>query len=335
MDGKAMNEPRVAVLMGGPSSEHDVSMKSGRQVLGALPGATEVRIERDGAWRVAGERHSQIGAAIDALKAVADVVFVAMHGPFGEDGTVQGLLEASGLAYTGSGVAASSLAMDKVRTKLVYRGAGLPTPDFEVLRPRGYRPELVRAVAGRIGLPAVVKPACNGSSFGVSFPKDEPALTAAVTAHVEQGQDVLVERLVKGRELTCGVLEGEDGGLEALPVTEIVPDARYEFFDYEAKYTPGATDEITPARIDEPLRDRVQALARAAHELLGCRDMSRTDFLVGPDGAPLLIETNTIPGFTPTSLLPQAAAAAGLSFEALVARLVGAAARRRAAHNDP
>jgi len=324
-----MAEPRVAVLMGGTSLEHDVSMRSGAQVLSVLEGGVEVVIERSGAWTVAGTKHEAIGAALDDVRARADVVFVALHGPFGEDGTVQGFLQTAGLPYTGSGVAASSLAMDKVRTKLVYQASGLPTPDFAVFRPRGFEVAKVEAAAARLGAPAAVKLTCNGSSFGVSFPKTEAAIVEAVSRHVQAGEEVVVERFVKGTELTCGVLEdGAAGTLEALPVTEIVPTAKYEFFDYEAKYTPGATDEITPARIPDALRDRVQTLALTAHEVLGCRDMSRTDVLVGADGAPLLIETNTIPGFTKQSLLPQAAAAAGISFAELVRRLVGNAARR-------
>lgn len=325
-----MSMPRVAVLMGGPSSEHDVSMKSGAQVMSVLPGAVPVVLERDGRWRVGETQYASIGGALDDLKMRADVVFIAMHGPFGEDGTVQGFLQTAGLSYTGSGVAASSLAMDKVRTKLIYRAAGLPTADFEVLRPRGYTREVAEAVAHKIGVPAAVKQACNGSSFGVSFPKTVPSLVQTVDALIAQGQDVLVEQFIRGRELTCGVLEdASTGQIQALPVTEIVPDSRYEFFDYEAKYTPGATQEITPARIDDDLRDEVQALALAAHTVLGCRDMSRTDVMVSGEGRPLLLETNTIPGFTQTSLLPQAAQVAGLDFSALVALLVSNAALRR------
>lgn len=328
-----MSKPRVAVLMGGPSSEHDVSLRSGAQVLAALEPerAVAVVIGKNGVWSVGGEPMASVGRALDEIRARADVVFIAMHGPFGEDGTVQGLLSALGVPFTGSAVAASGLAMDKIRAKQIYQAVGLPTPEFAVFRARTYSEAAVRDAAARLGARWVVKPACNGSSFGVSFPKSVEGLVDAVASLVGEGNEVLVERFVKGTELTCGVLEdAEAGTIRALPVTEIVPTSKYEFFDYEAKYTPGATDEITPARIPDALRDRVQALAVAAHEALGCRDMSRTDVMIGADGAPLLLETNTIPGLTAQSLLPQAARAAGLDFPALVHRLLDNALRRSA-----
>lgn len=328
-----MTHPRIAVLRGGPSFEHDVSMRSGAQVLAALPESErlDVRIARDGVWHVGDDAQPSLGAAIDALRARAEVVFIALHGPFGEDGTVQGLLQTAGLAYVGSGVAASSLAMDKARAKLVYRARGLPTPDFRFVT-RAASDAVVEATvadaAEALGLPVVVKPTCNGSSYGVSFPEDRATLTEAVLGHVAKGDEVLIEAFVKGTELTCGVLEdAATGALTPLPVTEIVPTDKYAFFDYEAKYTPGATHEITPARIPDALRDEVQRLAVEAHVALGCRDMSRTDALV-LDGAPLLLETNTVPGFTAQSLLPQAAAAAGLDFPALVKKLVDNARHR-------
>lgn len=330
-----MSKPRVAVLMGGPSSEHDVSLRSGSQVLAALEPefSVPVVIGKNGVWSLGGEAQPSVGRALDELRARADVVFIAMHGPFGEDGTVQGMLTALGMPFVGSGVAASGLAMDKVRAKQIYVATGLPTPEFAVFRAWTHSEAAVREAAARLGERWVVKPSCNGSSFGVSFPKSVDALVAAVSELVGQGNEVLVERFVKGTELTCGVLEdAEASTIRALPVTEIVPTAKYEFFDYEAKYTPGATDEITPARIPDALRDRVQALALAAHEALGCRDMSRTDVMIAPDGAPLLLETNTIPGFTAQSLLPQAAQAAGLDFPALVDRLVRNAVHRGAVH---
>ncbi len=310
--------PRVAVLMGGPSDEHDVSMRSGAQVLAARAGATGVVVERDGTWRF-GDESLGVGAALDRLKATADVVFIALHGPFGEDGTVQALLEAVKLPYTGSGVPGSALAMDKARAKLVYVARDLPTPVFvNVLRGAPWDAEQIEA---SVGFPCVVKPCANGSSFGVSFPKDRAALEAAVAGHVAAGREVVIESRVIGRELTCGVLE-IDGDTVPMPVTEIRPNAKYDFFDYEAKYTPGATAEITPAEIPDALRDQVQVLAVRAHRSLGCRDFSRTDFMVHPERGPLLLETNTVPGLTQQSLFPQAAAAHGIPFERLVHILI-------------
>lgn len=324
-----MNEsmPRIAVVMGGPSDEHDVSLESGSQVLAALESRTPlaVVVQRDGVWTIDGEIARSTGAALERLAREVDVVFVALHGPFGEDGTVQALFDAIHLPYTGSGVAGSALAMDKARAKFVYVAREIPTPRFAtVLRGEEWDVEKIEACCD---YPCVVKPNANGSSFGVSFPADRAALVAAIEAHVSAGREVLIERRVVGRELTCGVLE-MDGQLVAMPVTEIIPDSKYSFFDYEAKYTPGATAEITPAKIDDALRDRVQALARAAHRALGCRDFSRTDVMVDPDRGPVVLETNTVPGLTRQSLFPQAAAAHGIPFPRLVEILVANALQR-------
>jgi D-alanine-D-alanine ligase len=315
-------------MMGGPSFEHDVSLNSGRQVLKALrEQAFEVRIEKSGQWVIAGEPAPTLGTAIDRLKEKADVVFVALHGPFGEDGTVQGLLEACKLPYTGSGPAASGLAMDKARTKRIYQSHGFPIErSVSIALYENLQAKLTEAA--ELGFPCVVKPSCNGSSFGVSFPKNREELDRAVARLIAGKDEVLVERFVKGKELTCGVLSIDaESRTFALPVTEIVPATKYEFFDYEAKYTPGATEEVTPARIPEEVTVEVQRLALAAHRALGCRDFSRSDFMLG-DRGPILLETNTIPGLTQTSLLPQAAAVAGIDFERMVRIVIDNALRR-------
>ena len=320
--------------MGGESGEHEVSLASGAEVLAAMDRARwapyVVRVQRDGAWCL--PKSLDVSAPATCLDPAAgiqallrqrpDVVFPVMHGPYGEDGRFQGLLDCLHLTYVGSGVSASALAMDKARARDVLRAAGLRVPDGEELR--------ADSVA-TIGAPCVVKPMELGSSVGLEVVLSPERLAPALDEAFRHGDRVLVERYVQGTEVTAGVLERLDGALEALPLVEIRP-TRSHFFDYEAKYTPGATAAITPARIPDALRDQVQALALAAHEALGCRDMSRTDVMVGADGAPLLLETNTIPGFTAQSLLPQAALAAGLDFAALVARLVDNAARRGAVH---
>lgn len=321
---------RVAVFMGGVSAEHEISVKSGTQVLKALESERPlpVVIGKDRSFTVDGKRHPSIGGAIDHLMAEADVAFLALHGPFGEDGTVQGMLEVLALPYTGSAVAASALAMDKIRTKDLYRARGLPTSESVVFVGAVEASTLDR-VAREFGFPVVVKPSRNGSSVGVSFPKDRGGLEAEVKRLVAEGNEVLVERYIKGREVTCGVLESaKEGWTRALPVTEIIPDRKYEFFDYEAKYTPGATNEVTPAQLDPALFAQVQALAVAAHRALGCRDFSRTDVMIDPVLGPLLLETNTIPGLTQQSLLPQAAQVAGIAFPELVRLLVDNARRR-------
>jgi D-alanine-D-alanine ligase len=311
---------RIAVLRGGPSREHEVSSWSGAEVVRALGSkAVDVVIDRDGRWSIAGGPPQDTFSALGRLASV-DAVFIALHGAFGEDGTLQALLEAAALPYTGSGPAASALAMDKIRTKLVYTGAGLPTAPA-VHRLRGDDVDrVVERVRAELPGPWFVKPARDGSSFGVTFATSEAELAAALEA-VGEGE-ALVEARVVGRELTCGVLENEQGEPRALPVTELIPKSGHAFFDFDAKYTPGEADEVTPAQIDDALRERLQVLAVKAHRALGCRHLSRTDFMVRADGAVFLLETNTIPGMTKTSLVPQAAAVAGLTFEALVERLV-------------
>jgi D-alanine-D-alanine ligase len=326
---------RVAVFMGGRSDEHDVSINSGKKVLSALAGreALSVVIERDGRWIVGGEAQRSAGAAIDVVKQKADVAFLALHGPFGEDGTIQGFLEVNQIAYTGSGVAASALAMDKPRTKIVYRHFGLSTPDFFFVDRATWREQkksdLDRA-QDVVSFPCVVKPARLGSSVGISFPKDKAELERAIDQLLLRTEDVIVERFVKGRELTCGVLAiDHEQRVFPLPPTEIIPGAKHAFFDYTAKYTPGATEEITPARISPEATQRVQSLALQAHRALGCRDFSRTDFILTDDNQALILETNTIPGLTETSLLPQGAAALGIDYASLIGILVDNAALRR------
>jgi D-alanine-D-alanine ligase len=309
----------IAVLMGGTSREHDISMLSGRQVLTAVDDGLPVVIERDGGWRVGDAPAGPFHAVVPRLQTASELAFVALHGPFGEDGRVQSLLEASGIAYTGSGPAASALAMDKIRSKFVYQAAGLPTAPFVAAFARHDVAATVEAAVG-CGPEWVVKPAGDGSSFGVSLCSDRDEMARALASL--GGREALVERRIRGREFTCAVLDHEDGP-HPLPVTELIPGPEHAFFDFEAKYTPGATNEVTPAEIDDALRERIQALAVRAHVVLGCRDVSRTDMML-PEGEsmPLLLETNTIPGLTETSLLPQAAAVAGLDFRQLIAHLV-------------
>lgn len=344
---------RVMVLMGGTSAEHDVSVCSGLNVLDALdPERYEgvpVYVARDGTWHF-GHRPEQpslelpasgpparsarspaaglppAGGTLERLReAAAGVVFIALHGPGGEDGTVQGLLRLAGVPFTGPDVLASALAMDKVMTKRLLATVGIPVAAHRVVR-AGEALDVI-TLAGATGLPCVVKPVAGGSSFGTRIVREAGDLEAAVEAALEQDDRVLIEAHVAGTEVTCAVL---GGGLreraEALPVTEIVPGGE-SFFDFRAKYTAGACEEITPARLPPAVTGEVQRLAVLAHETLGCEGMSRTDFIVGPAG-PCLLETNTVPGLTRTSLLPQGAAAAGLSFAALLDRLIRSALLR-------
>ena len=342
--------------MGGPSPEREVSLQSGRQVIGALDPARyhvlPVEITREGHWlprpdlvRLASPaRPGARGASVPARAhspltprpidqvvgdGAVDVAFIALHGPYGEDGMVQGLLELLGIPYTGSGVLASALAMDKLRSRQILQTNGISVPAYVVVDggawPRG-QAEVGERVARDLGYPCVVKPNAVGSSIGVSIVRDEVALPAAVEQALEYGDIVLVEEYLKGTELTCGILEDPATGLpRALPLIEIVP--KREFFTYEAKYEPGASDEIVPARIAAPLARRAEQVALRAHRVLGCEGFSRVDiFLV--DGNIVVLEVNTIPGLTAGSLIPLAARAAGIELPDLMNALIASALRR-------
>lgn len=307
--------------MGGRSGEHEVSLRSGAAVVAALAAlgheALEVVFGRAGGARV-GPVEGSIGEALLALERWRpDVAFLAMHGPDGEDGRVQGALEMLGIRYQGSGVQASAVGLDKVRTKERFRVAGLPVAADRVVAPGVDWAALV----AELGLPLVLKTPASGSSVGVVIVKHLDDLARAGDALLAEAGALLVEQYVRGREFTAPVLEGADGVPVALPVVEIRPRTA-AFFDYEAKYTPGATDEICPAPIPPELEARLGALGLAAHRALGCRGYSRTDVIVREDGAPFLLETNTLPGLTAESLLPRSARVAGLDFPALVQRLL-------------
>ena len=298
---------RVALLVGGRSAEREVSLNSGKQVAAALArsGFDVVTID-------AGEDDF----VVELQRSEADVAFICLHGRFGEDGTVQGLCELLELPYVGSGVLSSALAMDKVMSKHVFAQAGLATPDYVVLK-RG-RPVSTAEISERVGAKTVVKPANEGSAIGVTIAHTPEELPAALEEAFRYDSTVLVERFVSGVEVTVGVLGNDD--LFPLPTLEIVPD--HEFYDYESKYVPGMSRHIIPARISPAAREECQRLSVAAHEELGCRGMSRADTIVEEDGSVWLLEVNTIPGMTPTSLLPDAAKAAGMEFSDLCRRLV-------------
>jgi D-alanine-D-alanine ligase len=299
--GARKNGLIVGVLMGGRSAERDVSLRTGAAVLAAL-------------GRL-GRRAVGIDVGCDLPRQLArravDVAFLALHGRCGEDGTVQGLLECLGIPYTGSGVLASALAMDKKQSKWIFRAHGLPTPEFEVLA-RGARGAWPLE---RLEPPVVVKPICEGSSIGVSVVRSRAALRTALRTAFRYDPEALVERYVAGRDLTVGVL-----GDQALAVVEMIP--RGGFYGYEPKYRAGQTEYLVPAPLTPRQTARTRELALAAHHALGCRGASRIDFRLDEQGRPLLIEVNTIPGMTATSLLPKSAAAAGIGFDELVGRIL-------------
>ncbi|HET6427006.1 MAG TPA: D-alanine--D-alanine ligase [Phycisphaerae bacterium] len=308
--GSAVRPLEITVLTGGPGSEREVSLASGAAVAEALVRAGHAVQSLD-----------ITPADTSALdREGVDVVFIALHGPFGEDGQVQRLCERRRLPYVGSGPDASAMAMDKNDAKRVYQRAGLLTPDWTVVE-ADESADHWRASLRRFSPPCVVKPVDSGSSVDITIAHDLPARDAAVADLLHRYGRVMVECFIAGRELTVGVL-----GDRALPVVEIRPER--EFYDYQAKYIDDATEYIVPADLPADVARCVSEAGSKAHAALGCRDLSRTDFLLTSDGTPWVLETNTIPGFTSHSLVPKAAAAAGVDFPTLCDRLVRMALHR-------
>ena len=312
-----MHKKTIALISGGISSEREVSLNSGKQVFEAL--------DKDKYDILTYDPRTDIPRLVaDAAK--IDCALIILHGPYGEDGTIQGLLDLLDIPYQGAGVLGSAVAMNKLLSKHLYERAGLTVPPY-ALAARGEAVDAA-AIVDRLGLPLVVKPVETGSSVGMSIVRDTPSLRSAVEKALTFGATAMIEAYITGTEITCGVLGNQE--LEALPLIEIIPGERYEFFDYEAKYQPGATEEICPARLDDRLTAKAQACALTAHKVLYCQGYSRTDMIL-KDGEFFVLETNTIPGMTATSLFPQSAGAAGISFTELLDRLIelGMAARRR------
>jgi D-alanine-D-alanine ligase len=303
-----MTKLKVALLSGGISSERDVSIKSGNQVHDALD-KDEYDVARY-------DPATDLGKLVtDAFH--IDVALIVLHGPYGEDGRVQGLLDLLHIPYQGSDVLGSALAMDKWTAKRLYIEAGLPVPPFELLaQGKDFDQE---ALAVKPGYPLVIKPRYGGSSIGTSIVPAPEQLSEALVRAFGEGPDVVAEAYLDGTEITAGVLGNDD--LQLLPVVEIIPSSAYTFFDYKAKYKEGATREICPARLSEMLTRRAQSYAATAHRSLCCRGYSRTDMIIH-DETIYVLETNTIPGMTPVSLFPLAAKAAGLSFSRLLDRLI-------------
>lgn len=289
---------KVAVLMGGPSAERDVSIRSGQAVSRGLREAgyevTEVEIA---------------GRQFD-LPPGTEAVFIALHGEFGEDGTVQSLLAARGIPYTGSGPDASRISFDKRASKRLMEAHGIPTPAWEVLR---------RGEPRRLPLPVVVKPPCQGSTIGIARALTPDAWPAAAEEAFRFADEIIVEAYIEGRELTCGIV-----GDQALPVIEIVAPGGW--YGFQEKYTKGVTEYLVPAPLEPGVSTACRELAMRTFRVLGCRGLGRVDFRLMADGRLYTLEMNTIPGFTETSLLPKAAKAAGLAFPALCDRIMRMAA---------
>lgn len=302
-----MTKTKIIVLMGGKSPEHDVSLLSGRQVIDNLDKnkyeASSFVIPKSGKFD------------FDLFKNLTvDIVFLAMHGPFGEDGTIQGLLEIAGLPYTGAGVLASAIGMDKPVFKKLMEQAKIPIPPYLIFKKKDDTGKILK----KFKYPFVVKPSNQGSSVGVSIVKDKDNLFSALNTVFKFTNTAVIEEYIKGIEITCGILGNEE--LIALPVVEIIP--KNEFFNYEAKYTEGMSDEIVPARISPPLTELVQETAKKVYRAVGCRGFGRIDMII-KDSQPYVLEINTIPGLTPASLLPKAAKAMGLSYSQLLDKIIG------------
>ena len=298
----------VVLLAGGTSGEKEISQASGDGAFGAL---TEAGFE---VTRLDPANKDDLNSLI---KDEYDVAFLALHGKGGEDGTIQGMLQLLGIPYTGSGVLASATAMDKARSKVFYEKAGIPIiPGLDIRL--GEEIDL-EAIKQKVGIPCVVKPATEGSSLGLRIVQEEDELQEAIDYVLTVDDKIVIEKFVKGTETTVAVLGNND--LEALPVIEIVPLAA-DTYDFESKYAPGGCKHICPARLDEDITGTLHELAKKAHHALGCRGVSRTDFIVDEEGNPWILETNTIPGMTPTSLLPDTAGVAGYTFPELCIKLV-------------
>ena len=334
---------RITVLLGGTTAERDVSLASGIRIadalresghavtcvdpaVGMLSGTDEAELRRNAIAvtppslevleRIAQSSFSPVLATMPVVRE-ADVVFLALHGGHGEDGTIQALLDLAGVPYTGSGHLASAVAMDKDLSKILFRAAGVPTADWLMT------PVTDGAVRGQLGLPVVVKPSKQGSTVGLTVVKSWDQLAPAIVEAARYDDEVMIERFIAGREFTVGVL-----GDEALPVGEII--AKHEIYDYECKYTAGMAREEFPAKLEAGQTAQVQAYALRAFRALKMRSYARIDFRLGGDGVFYCLEANTLPGMTSLSLIPQAAAAAGMSFPVLCDRIATQAATQRA-----
>ena len=310
---------RVAVLKGGRSLERQVSLRSGARVEDAL--------DRLGHEVVSIDAGSDLIARLRAAE--PEAAFVALHGRDGEDGTIQELLEILGIPYTGSGILACVRSLDKVLTKHLLGEAGIPTPEFFAFNETAFKElgaaEALPAIEDRLDFPIVVKPAGQGSALGIKFAATAADVPAALVAAFSYDQKVLLERHIAGRDLAVSLLQGP-AGPEPLPVVEAVP--RGDHYDFEARYEIGRTDFICPAELADGVTERAQEIAVRTYELLGCYGFGRVDLMLDEAGELYVLEANTIPGLTDTSLLPQAAEAAGIGFDSLVARILELAFER-------
>lgn len=297
-----LKNKKIGVLYGGTSSEREISLKSGSAVIKALKKMKFKVASIDVNKKTSGNLSSII------KKEKIDIAYIALHGPLGEDGTIQGMLEVLGVPYTGCGVFASAASMDKNISKTLFRCAGILTPDWFTLRKFEIVPEIKK-------YPVVVKPVDQGSAIGISIVKKASEFAPAVKAAFKYGDEVVVEQFVKGKEITVGVLDGQ-----ALPVVEIVPKGK--FYDYKSKYAKGGSKHIIPARISANVYNQALYNAEKVYKAFKCKALCRVDMIVDGGGKVWVLENNTVPGMTETSLFPDEAKAAGISFEELVFKII-------------
>lgn len=318
--------------MGGPSSEREISLITGKAIFSAidrkkyLPSLIEMSKDRN-FWLL--DKNGKQKRKLDLHykdRKLFNVIFIALHGSPGEDGGVQGMLETLDIKYTGSGVLASALAMNKVFSAQIYFANNLPYPEFIHFKKDGWKREatsIIQDIEQKIGFPVVIKPVDQGSAVGVHIVQSKESLKRIIDKNIKLFPWLMAQRFVKGQEATCAVLE-QKGELTALPPTHILPKAG-EFYDYKSKYKTGGSTHVCPADFGDEINLQIQKLAIMAHKALRCRGMSRTDIFLGDDKKLYILETNTIPGMTPTSLLPEAAAQAGISFAAMLDGIIKAA----------
>lgn len=295
---------KIAVLYGGTSAEREVSLSSGKGIINAL--------KNNGHEVIGIDFHPSKIEEIINLK--VDLVFIGLHGRFGEDGRIQGLLEILNIPYVGSGVLGSALAMDKVKSKRIFEKEGIRVAKDVTLTKSNFSKEKIDF--SQFNFPVVVKPVREGSTIGLTIAYSKDELFEGIDLAFKHDDDIMLEEFIKGKEVTVAVL-----GNKSLPVVEIVPKTK--FYDYEAKYSPGMSEHIVPARVDAEVTTLLQENALLAHQSLGCKTYSRTDFIVPFDGSePVILEVNTLPGMTPTSLFPDAAREIGLSYDEMIEKLV-------------
>ncbi|HPT68720.1 MAG TPA: D-alanine--D-alanine ligase [Syntrophomonas sp.] len=305
-----MKKKKILVLMGGISEEREVSLRSGKAVLDALLALDYEALAID----------FNSSAIKEIIEYKPDLVFIALHGKYGEDGTVQGLLDSLQIPYTGSGVATSAICIDKVLSKRFFNAEGIPNAPFRIIFNHDLTdPDILREqLISNIGLPMVVKAATQGSSIGTFIIKDENEILSAVNNAFKYSREVLIEKFIDGQELTVAIIGNEEP--QVLPLIEIT--SANEFYDYESKYTKGMCEHIIPARIGEESQAEITRLSKLVYTLMGCRGFARVDFMLDKSGQPYVLEVNTIPGMTEMSLVPDAARAAGISFIELIEKIV-------------